>query len=262
VSMGRITCHCTPKVCKPVAGVWSEWGAKRATPPVKSLAKPLPCPRQRGAEASRRSGSMSSVFVPPHRVFAVGVSSPFLLKLVASGGGRPACAYLFYRSCLEHTEGVQASSVGWSEATPHVQVAAKPLPCCRRPKRRRLAGAVSAFRATAPRFAVGASWPFLLKLAALWGQACRLCLPLLPALIEAHRRCASQLSGRGPSGGRSERHPRLSPRQSRFLAAAGRSGGVSPERSLLRLSVTSSLPLPAHRNGTPHASSPRFQQNS
>lgn len=31
-----------------------------------------------------------------------------------------------------HTEGVQASNVGWSEATPHIQVAAKPHPCCRK----------------------------------------------------------------------------------------------------------------------------------
>jgi hypothetical protein len=85
----------------------------------QSAAKPLPCPRQRGAEAPRRSGS------------------------------------------LLHASGVRGRCQGSPRSgAPLESNAAKPLPCCRRPKRRRLAGAVSVFRATAPRFAVGAPSPF------------------------------------------------------------------------------------------------------
>jgi hypothetical protein len=95
-------------------------------PPIQrwcqSAAKPLPCccGGQAVAEASRRSGSFS-IFVPPHRGFAVGAPSPF-----ARQGDR----------------WLPVAQRGFASQPP-VKHAAKPLPCCRRLKRRRLAGAVA-----------------------------------------------------------------------------------------------------------------------
>jgi hypothetical protein len=154
-------------------------------------AQPLPCSRQRGAEASRGSGSMCHqrgrlcglvgarrdrppclARVPPHRASR---SVRLCLSYSSSwhcGGRRPACAYLFYRLCL--------------------------------------------------------------------------CTPKVCNLVA------------GEWSSRSERHPRLSMRRSSCLAAAGgagRSRGVSPERSLLPSTIqhsnsprTNSL-LPSSRAG-------------